>query len=96
MPSSRHLFGYNINNCQHVKKQQQKNLVRKSSAKYMQERYRAKNKKYQQKEGKEYTYKKKEKEEKQGPKKEKLDIQKKKPLTKSAICYGCGKVYANK
>jgi len=66
--------------------------VRKSSAKYMQGRYRAKNKKYQQKEGKEYTYKKKESIQKL----KEENSKEKKPLTKSAICYGCGKVYANK
>ena len=65
-------------------------MERKTSTKYIQERYRAKYKKFQQLEGKEYTYK--AKEEKLGDK----TVKKIEKSEKTAICVGCGKIYTNR
>jgi hypothetical protein len=82
---------------------QRKNFARKASAKYNQERYKQKNKKFQQKTSDIFQYKQEKKEVKEEKiKGEKIKKEKIKgesgttyKKTKEAICFGCGKIYAN-
>jgi hypothetical protein len=88
-----------INNNQTVDERKKKNMIRKSTTKYIISRYKAKAKKYQQKESKEFTYGvKKEKIKRDGKiviKKQdgKSGVKKEREIKpRSCVCYGCGKI----